>query len=454
MLMTKEIVVIDETDSVAVAIREIAQGQKIGIDGKTLTAKDDIRVPHKIALKAIRKGEKILKYGYPIGYAKQDIAEGELVHLHNAHSLLADALSYEYHPESAPAAEPLVSKDLSFNGYHRPDGQVGIRNYIFILPLVFCANGPITRLADMANEQMPASENFDGFLPLCHPCGCGETGDNLRFTQLMLSGLADNPNAAGVLFVGNGCEINNLESFTPFLGDFDPTRIKSMVMQDVADEFEVGMKLLKELHEYAVTFKREPAPASKLIVGVNCGGSDGFSGLTANPLLGKMTDVLTAQGGSVVMTEVPEMFGAEQILMNRAKNEDVFHSIEKLINGYKGYYNKYGIEVYKNPTPGNNEGGLSTLEEKSLGCTEKGGKAVVTDVLEYGEKVKEPGFILLSAPGHDLIGITAQIAAGCNIVVFTTGRGTPGGFAAPVLRVTTNSDIYHRLLYGIRKLKN
>ena len=444
MQKTDDVIIINELDSVAVAFRELSKGEKILINGRTISVKDNIPVPHKIAIKDIQKNEILYKYASPIGFAIHDIAEGEWVHLHNMHSNLEKPISYEYRPEKAPVSHPLVTESITFQGYKRADGKAGIRNYIFIIPTVFCANGPIMKMAAMAAEKFATTERFDGFLPLCHPCGCGETGDNLAFTQKILAGLAKNPNAAGVLFVGVGCEANDLKSFIPLLGRFDQSRLKFMTMQHVEDEFEEAMRLLEDLHAQAMGCEREAVSLSKLVVGVNCGGSDGFSGLTANPLVGEITDIITDQQGTVVMTEVPEMFGAEQILMNRAWDKKVFHAIEKLISDFKDYYKKYGIEVFKNPTQGNNEGGLTTLEEKSLGCTEKGGRAPVTDVLDYGAHVKIPGLNLLKGPGHDLVGITAQIAAGCNLIIFTTGRGTPGGYAAPVLRITTNSEIYRR----------
>jgi altronate hydrolase len=444
METSKDIIIINEKDSVAVAIRGLAKGEMIHINGKGIVVKDDIPVPHKIAIKEIKKGETIFKYGYPIGSATHDIEEGACVHIHNIQSALTEFCSYEYHPERAPALKPLISEELSFNGYRREDGGVGIRNYVFIIPTVFCVDKPIERLAALADEEMPASKNFDGFIPYTHECGCAESGQNLLYTQSILAGLSRNPNAAGVLFVGLGCEINDIESFRPALGDIDPKRIKFITYQEVQDEFEESMKLLRELHEHALTYKRESAPISKLIVGTNCAGSDGFSGLTANPLVGEITDILTAQEGTSVMTEVPEMFGAEQILMDQAVDESVFHDIVGLINDFKVYYQKYGIDVSKNPTTGNFAGGLSTLEEKSLGCTQKGGKSKVTGVIRYGGRVSVPGLNLFEAPGHDLVSITGQVAAGCTLILFTTGRGTPGGFAAPVLRVTTNSDIYNR----------
>jgi len=444
MRVTEDVIVINEKDSVAVAARQLAKGEAIDIGGRSIVVMDDISVPHKIALKEIKKDAVVYKYGYPIGLATRDIMEGELVHVHNIRSALTESVSYEYHPERAPSTNPIVLRELTFNGYKRDDGGVGIRNYIYIIPTVFCVNGPIQRLAAMANEEMPASGNFDGFIPFSHECGCGEDGLNLSYTRSILAGMSKNPNAAGVLFVGLGCEINDVESFRPSLGDFDPTRIKFIVCQDVEDEFEASLKLLRELYAHALTYQRESVPMSKLVIGTNCAGSDGFSGLTANPLVGEITDILTARGGTSVMTEVPEMFGAEQILMDRAVDERVFNDIVKLITNFKTYYKKYGIDVSKNPTTGNYAGGLSTLEEKSLGCTEKGGKSKVAGIIPFGGRIAVPGLNLLEAPGHDLVGITGQVAAGCTLILFTTGRGTPGGFAAPLLRVTTNSDIYKR----------
>jgi len=444
MQLTKDVIVINEKDPVAVAIRPLVKGEALSIKGRNIIVKDDIPVPHKIALRAIKKNEVVLKYGYPIGRATQDIGEGEWVHVHNIKSGLTESVAYEYHPELAPAVKPLITRPLTFNGYKRPDGGVGIRNYVYIIPTVFCVNGPIVKLAEMADKEMPASASFDGFIPYTHECGCAETGLNLAYTRSILAGMSKNPNAAGVLFVGLGCEINDLDSFKPSLGEFDPKRVKFIRYQDCEDEFEESLKLLRELHAHALTYKREQTPISKLIIGSNCAGSDAFSGLTANPLVGEITDILTAQGGTQVMTEVPEMFGAEQILMDRAVDQKVFNDIVSLINDAKAYYRKYGIEVNKNPTTGNFAGGLSTLEEKSLGCIEKGGKSKVAGVIRFGKRLAVPGLNLFEAPGHDLVSITGQVAAGCTLILFTTGRGTPGGFAAPVLRVTTNSDIYKR----------
>jgi altronate hydrolase len=444
MQLNKDVIVINENDAIAVAIRPLVKGETITANGKSVLVREDIPVPHKIALKAIKKNEMVCKYGYPIGHATRDIQEGEWVHIHNIKSALKESARYAYHPERAPAIKPLISKKLTFNGYKRGNGRVGIRNYIYIIPTVFCVNGPIERLADMADKEMPASANFDGFIPYTHECGCAETGLNLEYTRSILAGMAKNPNAAGVLFVGLGCEINDLASFKPSLGDYDPKRIKFITYQECEDEFDASLKLLRELYAHAMTYHRETVPISELIVGTNCAGSDAFSGLTANPLVGEITDILTVQGGTSVMTEVPEMFGAEQILMDRAADKKVFDDVVNLIEDFKAYYKKYDIDVNKNPTTGNYAGGLSTLEEKSLGCIEKVGKSKVAGVIRFGKQLAVPGLHLFEAPGQDLISITGQVAAGCTLILFTTGRGTPGGFAAPVLRITTNSDIYKR----------
>lgn len=433
---------INSNDSVVVALRKINSGEIINVLDKSITVKGNIPPGHKIAIKEIAKGEKIFKYGYPVGVASKPIDAGSWVHSHNVETSLHWKREYVYQPQFEEPKK--TGKEMQFNGYQREDGQAGIRNHVFIIPTVFCANGVITKLAEMANLVYPKDENFDGFLPLCHPYGCSQTGKDLEYTQTILANLAQNPNAGSVLIVSLGCEINSLDVFKPYLGKINEKRIKFLTLQEVEDEFEVGMKLLKELYDYARAFKREPLPISKLCIGVNCGGSDGLSGITANPLVGEVSNKVTSQGGSIIMTEVPEMFGAEQILMNRAANKEVYEKIINLIVNYKGYFAKYGEEASENPTQGNRAGGITTLEEKSLGCILKGGKATVTDVLEYGERLKTAGLNLLSGPGNDLVGITAQFAAGCNLLIFTTGRGTPGGFAGPTLRISTNNELYNR----------
>ena len=309
---------------------------------------------------------------------------------------------------------------------------------------MFCVNGPAQVLADRINAKYPTGPGFDGAYALGHSSGCSQVGRDLLYTQKPLAGLVHHPNAGGVLILGLGCEANNLESFLPRVGEMDPERVKVLNCQDVEDELAEGMALLEALYETMHTDERSTCPVGDLALAVNCGGSDGFSGITANPLVGRITDRLTDYGGTIVMTEVPEMFGAEHLLMRRAENRQVFDDIVRMINDYKAYFQKYDEEIYKAPAPGNYAGGITTLEEKSLGCTEKGGQAVVRDVIAYGDRIRKNGFNLLYGPGNDLAGITAQEAAGCVMTVFTTGRGTPAGFATPLIRLTTNSLIGKR----------
>ncbi len=434
-------ILINQEDSVVVATQGLKKGEKIYVLDKTVCLNDDIPAGHKIAIKEIKKGEKIIKYGFPFGVASEDIGVGSWVHTHNVKANHENQI-YQYNPTCYSTFQP--EENLVFQGYSREDGTAGIRNQVFIIPTVSCANGPVNKIAEMANIMFPKNENFDGFLPLCHHYGCSQTGKDLEYTQKILAGLAKNPNAGAVLIVSLGCEINSLDVFTPHLGEFNPDRIKFLILQECEDEFAVGLNLCKHLYGYATKFKREPQPIAKLAIGVNCGGSDGLSGITANPLVGEVSNRITAQGGTVVMTEVPEMFGAEQILMDRAENQKVFEKIVTLINDYKDYFNRYGEEAEDNPTQGNQAGGITTLAEKSLGCILKGGQATVTDVLKYGERIRKPGLVLLEGPGNDLVGVTAQIAAGCNLIIFTTGRGTPAGFACPTLRISTNSQLYNK----------
>jgi len=403
---------------------------------------ENIPMAHKIAVKPIETGEAVIRYGHSIGIATEKILPGSWVHTHNLKPS-EEPDSYEYTPKFGDFSAK-QTEELFFNGYNRDDGQAGIRNHIFIIPTVFCANGPAAKIAQMATAKHGTTENFDGFLPLTHGFGCGQEGEDVRYLQLILSKLADNPNAAGALILSLGCEVNSLDVFKPFLGEFDPNRIKILKLQDVEDELEEGLKLSGELYRYAAGFKREPVPVSKLVLGLNCGGSDGLSGITANPVLGEACDVIVSQGGSVMMTEVAEMFGAEKMLMDRAKDEKVFKKIVDMIEHYKNYFEKHGVDYAGDLTQGNYAGGLTTLSEKSLGCTQKAGNAPVSDVIQYGERLKVPGLNLFNGPAHDSIGITAEIAAGANMVVFTTGRGTPGGFAAPTVRMATNSELFNK----------
>lgn len=435
-----DIVRMNEKDTVAIAVQDLQKGTVVLDHAKPITLLDDIPMGNKIALQDIKASEDVYRFGNPIGHATQDIRPGELVHVHNLFTNLSDIIEYTYNPNFSRVAQP-VGEVPTFKGYRRKDGQVGIRNEIWILPTAHCANGPATQIAALANQRIPRTNNFDGFFALTHPVGCSQIDMDLEYTQRILSNLVVHPNCAGVLILDNGCEKNCLVNFMPVLGDYDRSRVRILSGQEVEDEIEVGLHFVTELYEYSGTFNREEMPLSELVVAINCGGSDTFSGITANAMVGSICDQLTGWGGTVVMTEVPEMFGAEHLLMNRAVNEEVFNKIVSMINDYKNYFKRYGQAIYENPAPGNIAGGISTLEEKSLGCTQKGGQAIVTDVLKYGERIKKSGFNLISGPGNDLVGITNQEAAGAVLTIFTTGRGTPAGYIAPLLRLASNSRI-------------
>lgn len=434
------IVKVSEKDNVAIAVQDLPKGTIVLNEEQPITLLNDVPMGNKIALQDIKLNQDVYRFGNPIGHATQDIRQGELVHIHNLFTNLKDIIEYKYNPDFSEVLQPAGDAPL-FKGYRRKDGQVGIRNEVWILPTAHCANGPATQIAALANLKIPRSDNFDGFFALTHPVGCSQIGKDLDYTQSILTNLVVHPNCAGVLILDNGCEKNCLANFVPLLGDYDQTRVRVLSGQEVEDEIETGMEYVRELFDYAATFAREEMPLSELVVAINCGGSDTFSGITANALVGCITDQLTSWGGTVVMTEVPEMFGAEHLLMNRAQNEEVFNKIVAMINNYKKYFKRYEQEIYENPAPGNIAGGITTLEEKSLGCTQKGGQAIVTDVLEYGERVKTRGLNLISGPGNDLVGITNQEASGAALTIFTTGRGTPAGYIAPLLRLASNSKI-------------
>jgi len=400
-----------------------------------INPKDDVEIRedgHKYALRDIAAGENVLKYGMPIGHATRAIARGEHVHVHNLATNLSGALEYEYRPDAAALAprRAFAGEMPVFQGYRRPDGRVGVRNDIWIVPTVGCVDSLCERLAARC-----------GGVALTHPYGCSQLGADHEATARVLAALCLHPNAGGVLVVGLGCENNTLESFRERLGDVSGRNIRFMRAQDAGDEEERGLALVRELEEAAQGFKRESVPVSGLTVGLKCGGSDGFSGLTANPLVGRFSDWLVERGGATVLTEVPEMFGAETLLMNRCRDRETFDKCVGMVNGFKEYYAAHGQPCYENPSPGNKAGGISTLEDKSLGCTQKGGASAVEDVLEYGETVKRRGLSLLSAPGNDLVASTALAAAGCQIVLFTTGRGTPFGTVVPTIKIATNSKL-------------
>lgn len=429
---------INTADNVAVAIENLSKGEVLQIDGTEVQLQEDVPAGHKFALKAFAQGEDVIKYGYPIGHTLQPIAQGCWINERNLKTNLSGLLEYSYQPVDASLQIP--NRGLTFKGYRRANGEVGIRNEIWVVPTVGCVNGIASRLADSLRSET-GCQGVDAIMAYPHNYGCSQLGDDHENTRKILRDLVLHPNAGGVLVVGLGCENNQPDLFREFLGSYDESRIKFMVVQKVEDEYEEGMKLLREIYDIASQDVRTEVPLSELRVGLKCGGSDGFSGITANPLLGLFSDFLVAQGGTSVLTEVPEMFGAETILMNRCRTPQLFEQTVKLINDFKAYFLSHGEPVGENPSPGNKAGGISTLEDKALGCTQKCGKSYVEGVMAYGERLQVKGLNLLSAPGNDLVAATALASSGCHIVLFTTGRGTPFGTYVPTMKVSTNSAL-------------
>ncbi|SFJ55507.1 altronate hydrolase [Paenibacillus sp. UNC496MF] len=434
-------------DPVVIALRSMTEGEIIELEyGVELQVVEDIPKGHKLVTAPIAAGEHILKFGYSIGIAKTDLIPGSWVHTHNLQTGLKGFLEYKYEA-SFNTLTDLAGAERTFQGYVRENGDVGIRNEIWIINTVGCINKTCEAIARKAEAAYGSL--IDGVYHFAHPFGCSQLGDDLAFTQKLLASLVNHPNAAGVLVVGLGCENNQIDSFKQAIGDYDPSRVKFMRSQDMDDEIEHGLALIVELVQHAQRFKRTSVPVAKLKLGLKCGGSDGLSGITANPLVGAVSDRLIAARGTAILTEVPEMFGAETILMNRAADERVFHEIVALINDFKQYFIRHDQEIYENPSPGNKAGGITTLEEKSLGCTQKGGQAIITEVVSYGERATIPGLNLLEAPGNDLVSVTALSAAGSHIVLFTTGRGTPFGGPVPTVKIATNSELAERKKHWI-----
>lgn len=383
---------------------------------------------HKYAVRDIKMGENIIKYGQPIGHATSDIKKGDHVHTHNTKTNLSGKVEYTYNPELIKTEK--IDSDRTFRGYVRDNGEVGIRNDIWIVNTVGCVNKIAEKLS-----KLTGAKHFP------HPFGCSQLGDDQATTQKILAGMVNHPNAGGVLVLGLGCENNNIDEFKKVLGSWDEKRVRFLNTQDFEDEIAEGVKLIEELKENAQKAKREDIHISKLKVGLKCGGSDGFSGITANPLVGRFCDALISMGGSCVLTEVPEMFGAEHLLMNRCENREVFEKTVKLINDFKDYYTRYNQVIYENPSPGNKKGGITTLEEKSLGCVQKGGLSTVVDVLDYGDRLEKNGLSLLNGPGNDIVAVTNLLAAGVHMILFTTGRGTPLGTGVPTVKISTNAEL-------------
>ena len=433
-----EYIQLNKKDNVLIAVKDLKKGTVINFDEFEITTLDDIPKGHKIAIRNINSNENIIKYGEKIGHAIKDISAGEHIHVHNIKTNLKDILNYEY-KEKKKRDNLSKINDYSFNGYVREDGTVGIRNDIWIIPTVGCINQTAVNIANMAKKIF--GTKVDDIIPITHNMGCSQLGDDLEITQKLLSGIAKNSNAGGVLILSLGCENNYLDIFKPFLGEINSNRIKFLKIQEVEDEYEISMDLISKLVEYASKFKREKVNIDKLKIGFKCGGSDGFSGITANVLCGMANDEIVTNEGKTIITEVPEMFGAEHLLMERAENKEVFNKIVNLINGYKNYFKKYNQEIYENPSPGNKDGGITTLEDKSLGCVQKGGSSMIVDVLDYGEQIIKDGFHLLNGSGNDQVSTTNLVASGVNLIVFTTGRGNPFGNIVPTIKVSSNSEL-------------
>ena len=433
----QDIVKINQNDNVAVALRPLNEGETLNVAGEKVTLVQDIPQGHKFALRAIAQGEEVVKYGFRIGYAKEAIEKGAWVHVHNVKTALGDVLSYEYQPEGSKDVEP--SEHVYFDGYRRADGKVGIRNEIWIIPTVGCVNS-IAKALETAAKKFVGG-NVEDIIAFQHPYGCSQMGDDQENTRKVLADMIHHPNAAGVLVLGLGCENSNIPVLMDYIGEYDEQRVKFLQCQDVEDEMETAMGILKELANYANAFSREKIDASELIIGMKCGGSDGLSGITANPVVGAFSDLLVSKGGTTILTEVPEMFGAETLLMNRCATPELFDKTVALINNFKNYFTSHNQTIYENPSPGNKKGGISTLEDKSLGCTQKSGSSLVKGVLEYAEPVKVKGLNLLSAPGNDLVAATALAVSGAHMVLFTTGRGTPFASPVPTVKISSNSKL-------------
>ena len=432
-----QVVRIHPADNVVVAVEPLPAGHELEVRGERIVLHEEVLAGHKVALRDLNAGEEVVKYGFPIGRATEPIPAGGWVHSHNLKTALEGTLEYRYEPGGAGGAR--AAEVPTFLGYRRQGGRVGTRNEVWIVNTVGCVNTAAERIARAANERFAG--RTDGVHSFSHPYGCSQLGDDLSNTRKVLAGLIRHPNAGGVLVLGLGCENNQMHELLQQAGEVDASRLRFFNTQDVVDEVEEGVALVEELVRRMEEDRREECPASELVIGHKCGGSDGFSGISANPLVGRVADRLSALGGGVILTEVPEMFGAEQVLMNRAVSEEVFQGIVEMVNDFKDYFLRHDQPIYENPSPGNKAGGLTTLEEKSLGAIQKGGQAPVSRVLRYGEPAAPGGLSLLEAPGNDGVSSTAMVASGATVLLFTTGRGTPLGFPVPTVKISSNSAI-------------
>lgn len=425
---------ISDNDNVIVALQDLKKDEFISKFNLKLLS--NVSFGHKIACENICKGDYIYKYGHVIGTAVRDIGKGEIVHTNNIVTNLSNTLEYTYSPN---LNNTTTTKSCTFNGFKRKNGKVGIRNEIWIIPTVGCVNSVAVAIANKASQNIKGS--VQKVIAYTHPYGCSQMGEDQENTRKIIANLAVHPNAGGVLLLGLGCENCGIETIKPYLGDYDKSSLKFLIAQDVEDEIETALEIVDELIENASKNKRTACDVSDLVIGLKCGGSDGLSGITANPTVGKFSDILINHGGTSILTEVPEMFGAETILFNRCKDEETYAKAVNLINSFKNYFISHNQVVYENPSPGNKAGGISTLEDKSLGCTQKSGSCNVIDILDYGQKVNQKGLNLLWAPGNDLVASTALSASGAHIVLFTTGRGTPFASPVPTLKISSNSAL-------------
>ncbi|HOO27343.1 MAG TPA: UxaA family hydrolase, partial [Lachnospiraceae bacterium] len=336
-------------------------------------------------------------------------------------------------------SETIPEDKKYFWGYERLDGRAGVRNELWVVPTTGCVNAVAKAIAEGCLGLVGGS--IEAVTAFAHPYGCSQMGEDQEHTRTILADLVHHPNAGGVLIVGLGCENSGIGVLKEYIGKYDDTRVRFLQCQDCGDEVEEGICLLQELACAAGRLQRTKIRVEKLVVGLKCGGSDGLSGITANPAVGQFSDILTELGGSTILTEVPEMFGAETILMDRADDREVFEKTVRLINGFKEYFSSCHQPIYENPSPGNKEGGLSTLEDKAWGCTQKSGSSNVKDVLAYGQLIEKAGLNLLSAPGNDLVASTALAASGAQIILFTTGRGTPFASIVPTIKLSTNTEL-------------
>ncbi len=435
---------INKKDNVVVCLADVKQGTEIVVDDNRVVALQDTPAGHKLLLKDIAAGDDVIKYGYPIGHAAEVLKAGTWVNENNLKTNLKGTLAYEYTPVEAISSWQTIAADRTFKGYLRKNGTVGVRNEIWIVPTVGCVNGIAERLARQLAEET-GLQGIDAVHAWHHNFGCSQLSGDHENTRKILRDIVLHPNAGAVLVLGLGCENNQPDKFMQMLGDYDHDRIKLMVSQQVeGNEVEEGMRLLRQMYDLCRQDKRTEQPVSRLRIGLKCGGSDGFSGITANPLVGELSDWLVSRGGTTILTEVPEMFGAETILMNRCLTRQLFDQTVSMVNSFKEYFLSHGEPVGENPSPGNKAGGISTLEDKALGCTQKCGAAPVSGVLEYGDMLQTDGLNLLSAPGNDLVAATALASAGCQLVLLTTGRGTPFGTFVPTMKISTNNDLFAR----------